>query len=337
MPFGWGQSSQAQASPPSYTAQQHLQSFLSHQTFKLGTRRISDSLFETSFTPRADAQPYTLQISLPASFPRSPPLVTLIQPPLATHDVLTANMQCLTGVRTLSAWGAGTNGVTLVSVIEEIAQALVTRAPRAIGSPPPPDYNSVSPPQSSESKQESKSGSKDPDPDPVFHMPLPPVPSSFPDLATMPPPSLTRLLTDDISLHSYVSGLPCAQSMRELSDSVSTGNIDQARVNLRREEELMTIRAEVEAMKADLKERVSKYEAVRDRARSALEGPSFDSVRDLLLVARAEAEAESEDIAGKFMDGGIGTKEFVKEFVQARQKYHERGAKIERIEMQGKY
>lgn len=237
MVFGWGSSGQSPRPPPSsYSTSQHVQSFLSHNTFSRGTVKVPcdppSQLYETSFSPSLNAQPYTLQIYLPPSFPTSPPIVTLTRPALATHAILNENMQCA-NLTSLGAWSQGGGGVSLVAVIEEIAGALIERAPNVIGShaapqPSPPPYPAAAPSPRPPSPAARPSRG---DSDPVFHMPVPPVPSSFPDLADMSPSSLAHLLADDVALATYVRGLPCYRTMMDLEGSIVEGNGAAAKVN----------------------------------------------------------------------------------------------------------
>ena len=153
-------------------------------------------LYETSFSPSANAPPYTLQIYLSPTFPSTPPIITLTRPALATHRILNENMQCAY-LDSLSQWGEGGNGIALVAVIEEIAGKLISSPPTIVGgsaqpTPPPPSYNNVNPRQTDVADSRRNS-------DPTFHMPIPPVPSSFPDLEMMNDASLRRLIEDDVS------------------------------------------------------------------------------------------------------------------------------------------
>ena len=164
-------------------------------------------------------------------------------------------------------------------------------------------------------------------------MPIPPVPSSFPDLASMPEASLRRLLSDDVALSTYVSSLACAKNMQELADSVTAGNLSAARVNLSQEEEIGALHAEARALQAELREKLGKFESAAKRA-NAGDGMTDRDVLDLLRVSAREAEDETEDLSSSFVEGGVELPTFLKDYCEKREKFHQRQAKIERIEKQ---
>ncbi|GMI31260.1 hypothetical protein TrCOL_g9014 [Triparma columacea] len=343
MVFGW--SSNTPPTPrPSYTREQHLQSFLGHPTFSRGTKKIQGpsrhEIYQTTFAPAPQSPPYTLRIDLSPSFPNAPPTITLTSPSPATHPILSGD-QCV-NLKSLKAWGQGDRGVTLLKVVEEAAGSLVKQAPRKTmdrqpsGGALPPSYDNVVRRGSSSNLAASASASASPSPstDNTFHMPIPPVPSSFPDLQSMPQSSLQRLLTDDVALNIYVENLPAVKTMQDLYESIRDGNGEAARLNQSQEEELGGLHAEVQVLQAELKDKIREFEEYKSRESKALDGIGSREVMEMLENAKNDAEGASESMSQQFVDGDVKLAEFVKEYMKERTKYHERAAKLERLERQ---
>ena len=337
MVFGWGSSSSGSnyPQPPSYSKDQHVASFLSHNTFSRGTIKVPTDpptlLFETAFSPAANATPYTLQIYLPPTFPSTPPIITLTRPALATHPILNENMQCV-HLDTIARWGTGSNGVALVAVVEEIAGKLIGRQPSIVGTLPPPRPQQMQ--QQQMMQQQTQQEMEEPSPrnsDSVFHMPIPPVPSKFDDLSAMSSASLHRLLDDDVAFTTYVEGLACVKTLGDLMRDIKEGNASAAKVNLSQEEDIATLHAESRVLQTELREKLTDFEMTCKRA-NAGDGLSERDILDLLRVSAREAEDATDALASSFVDGDLDIKEFVKEFAEKRKLFHERQAKIERLE-----
>lgn len=275
------------------------------------------------------------------SFPNSPPTIVLTQPSPATHPILSSSGggECV-NLKSLQAWGQGDRGVMLLKVVEEAAGALVKQAPRrAQTSTPapslPPSYDNVVRRSSSSSNINSAiSSEQKSNNDNTFHMPIPPVPSSFPDLQSMPQSSLQRLLTDDVALNIYVENLPAVKTMQELYESIQMGNVDAAKVNQSQEEELGSLHAELQVLQAELKEKIRDFEDYKRSESKVLDGIGSKEIIELLENAKSDAEGASESLSQQFVDGYVKLDEFVKDYMKERSKYHERAAKLERLERQ---
>jgi len=241
-------------------------------------------------------------------------------------------------METLHNWGQGDRGVTLLKVVEEAAGGLVKQAPRKAGaaaasSSLPPSYDNVVR-RGSSSNFNTQSDEKKTSNDNTFHMPIPPVPSSFPDLQSMPQSSLQRLLTDDIALNIYVENLPAVKTMQELYESILMGNVEAAKVNQSQEEELGSLYAEVQVLQAELKDKIRDFEDYKRRESKVLNGIGSKEIIDLLKEAKNDAEGASESMSQQFVDGYVKFEHFVKDYMEERTKYHQRAAKLERLEKQ---
>mmetsp|Transcript_6474 Transcript_6474/g.12407 ORF Transcript_6474/g.12407 Transcript_6474/m.12407 type:complete len:232 (-) Transcript_6474:46-741(-) len=230
----------------------------------------------------------------------------------------------------------------LVQVVEEVASSLIQRAPNVVGGGPaspakPPSYDEArrsARSRSMSSNGESKTGGGD---DVVFHMPIPPVPSKFPDLEGMSDSAIAHLLNDDVARATYIENMPSVKTIVDLKESISAGNLEAAKVNLSQEEEIGSLHAEAQVMQAELREATLKFEEVVKEARGALDGLSEKEVLALVNSAKLDAESKSDDMSSAFQDGDIAIDNFVKQYLAERERYHERAAKIERMQRQQRY
>ena len=309
-------------------------------------------IYDTTFSASPSSSPYVLRITLPGSFPSEPPIITLLEPSPSVHPILNRDMECV-NLSSLRNWGRGDNGVTLLKVVEEVASSLVSRSPvvnyasSAQYNHAPPSYDNAMGASASASAGASASASggagttrnrrsldRQDSSDGNFHMPLPPVPSSFPDLESMPQSSLQRLLNDDVALSIYVSNLPAVKTMEELQQSIFEGNYQSAKNNLSQEEEMGSLHAEVEVLKSQLIEKINKFHEIRDSQASLLSGMSPTELYETLKSGADESLAKSDAISDDFLSGKIGIDKFVEDYSKVRQEYHGRMAKLEKIDRQ---
>ena len=83
-------------------------------------------------------------------------------------------------------------------------------------------------------------------------------------------------------------------------------------------------------MQVELKEEAAKFDDIVKEARGVLDGLSEREVLDLVTSAKMDAEEKSDDLSSSFQDGDLKIGDFTKNYMEMRQKYHERAAKIER-------
>lgn len=122
--------------------------------------------------------------------------------------------------------------------------------------------------------------------------------------------------------------------MQDLYESIRDGNGEAARLNQSQEEELGGLHAEVQVLQAELKDKIREFEEYKSRESKALDGIGSREVMEMLENAKNDAEGASESMSQQFVDGDVKLAEFVKEYMKERTKYHERAAKLERLERQ---
>jgi hypothetical protein len=129
---------------------------------------------------------------------------------------------------------------------------------------------------------------------------LPPVPSSFPQLAQLRPSELGQLLNDDEALRTFIEELPPVKEtktlLRELRASLSLSASPSA--------SLRAASLDVTRLRAaSLRREVSALERRASAVSSAFEGVALG---ERLGERAGEAERESEEIARIFVGGGGG-------------------------------
>jgi len=184
---------------------------------------------------------------------------------------------------------------------------------------PPPDYNSLG---GEEEGVEAE----------MCHMPIPAVPASFPELDNMSRAEMQELLDDDDKFNAFVENMSAVTTLNDLKESIFKGNVETAETNLKREEEVRSLHAEVSALQDSLKEKVEVFRELEARQAELCAPPDRRTVIKKLTQAKKEAFDESEELASIWVDDGeMDIDEFVEKFLERRTVHHIRAAKIERL------
>lgn len=203
-----------------------------------------------------------------------------------------------------------------------------SQPPHYLGNPPPPTYEAAM--QSDDFSP--RSGEP-------FHMPIPAVPSTFPELNSMSQDQLKTLLNEQEAFSKYVDSMNAVTTITDLQTSIVEGNVDSAKANLARQEELETLHAEVSVLKSTLNERIAHFHKLEKRQKELSTPADPRTVVKQLQVVKREAFTESERIASDWLasddSGGnsstASVDDFLSAFMKKRELYHLRGAKIERL------
>lgn len=166
-----------------------------------------------------------------------------------------------------------------------------------------------------------------------FHMPIPAVPSSFPELESMSLDEMRELLDDETKFTAYVSRMSAVTTLNDLRESIFKGNVETAETNLKHEEELDALHAEVSALRDTLKDKITKFRELEARQTELCTPPDKREVIRQLAKAKREAYDESEELASEWIDGGstMDIDDFLEKFLERRTLHHTRAAKIERL------
>ena len=186
-------------------------------------------------------------------------------------------------------------------------------------SEPPPDYSTVL--HAEEDSIE------------MSHMPIPTVPAVFPELETMSKEDMQELLNDEDKFRKFVEEMSAVTTLIDLQTSIQKGNVETAEANLKQEEELAMLHAEVAALQSDLREKVETFRTLEAKQNELCAPPDRRHVIKKLTAAKKEAYGESEELAATWVDGGDGdVDQFIDKFMERRIVHHTRAAKLERLQ-----
>uniref|UniRef100_A0A7S2IGW3 VPS37 C-terminal domain-containing protein n=1 Tax=Helicotheca tamesis TaxID=374047 RepID=A0A7S2IGW3_9STRA len=343
-----------------YNRNDHIQSYLNDPTLKPSTRRVSrdDSTYDTVFQTKS-GYALILRVHLPVAASTTslppPPGMTLVGV-RATHPWVDGKMRVIGYDPVNSAQNWASSGLLLGNAVSTVVQHLQLYPPNVIeitddslqrlqasiqggaaggggrqqqnrfpSNPPrssltqaPPDYQTAL-----------ETGGGDDD----HNIPIPPVPSSFPELESMSRSEMQELLDDEEKYQAFVEEMPSVKTLNDLKSSIFKGNVETAESNLKHEEELGELHAEVQSLKEGLKEKVEKFRELESKQAELTRPPDKRDVIKKLTKAKKDAFNESEDIASAWLDDGgeDDIDEFVEKFLERRTVHHMRAAKIERL------
>ena len=185
-------------------------------------------------------------------------------------------------------------------------------------SEPPPDYSTVL--HAEEDSIE------------MSMMPIPTVPAVFPELESMSKEDMQGLLNDEDKFRKFVEQMSAVTTLIDLQTSIQKGNVETAEANLKQEEELTMLHAEVAALQSDLREKMETFRTLEAKQNELCAPPDRRDVIRKLTAAKKEAYGESEELASLWVDGGDGdVDQFIEKFMERRIVHHTRGAKLERL------
>ena len=133
---------------------------------------------------------------------------------------------------------------------------------------------------------------------------IPDVPPSFPAIDSMSLEELQRLMNDDEMLGEFVKGTPEVKRLNEMKDEVEGINAKLATENLRRENDVERVCAEVEGLKEEASTKLERYCELEKERNVLSRPPDRSDVINLLSRAKKEACRESEKVAEKWLELG---------------------------------
>jgi hypothetical protein len=167
---------------------------------------------------------------------------------------------------------------------------------------------------------------------------IPGIPPSFPEFKDMSLLEVKRIAENKAFLDLYVDETPGVVNMRELKSSIEAFNVESARANLSRQENIEALSAEIETLKQDLSDRVQQYQSLDAERLALTQPPQIDVVIADLVRAKRDAQSESDNLAERWIEGGGGVddvSDFVQRFLEVRKIYHTREAKADILRHRG--
>jgi len=178
----------------------------------------------------------------------------------------------------------------------------------------PPSYDSVS----------------DPDPEIEFDFEIP---TSFPTLDALSKDEISHLLTDNDVFDEFASILPSKSAILEFKSDLQNENITKAKDIVTHKDELEFMFKEVESLSTEFQNNMEKYKELKSKQHELKRPMDVRDVTKKLTIAKKEAFEESEEVASCWVDdtSEMPINIFVQEFLEKRNIFHERAAKIEML------
>lgn len=154
-----------------------------------------------------------------------------------------------------------------------------------------------------------------------LHIPLPPVPPTFPELADLSSAQLQRLLEDDAATMAHISKLDCVDSLRTMRDQVRQSNTSDANENLSQESEIRQLERGLSTLQSSLRTIVNDYKFKLSQVDSKYT-VSIPSLLAKYNDAKDKLDQSNEDLSRDFVDGSIDLQSFLQSYIPARTNYH---------------
>lgn len=166
---------------------------------------------------------------------------------------------------------------------------------------------------------------------------LPSIPRNFDSiLDTKTREDFENLLSNDLQFLALIHRLDVFGEIQTMASSKSEETKRMAQDNLAKEEALKSSRSEADRLRASLKSKVERFQAL-EQEQDALCAPlDVRSTLRQLKEAKKEAFESSEAFAEEWVeDGAPDVDKFMKDFIQRRKVHHERASKMEILQQQG--
>mmetsp|Transcript_28641 Transcript_28641/g.37533 ORF Transcript_28641/g.37533 Transcript_28641/m.37533 type:complete len:345 (-) Transcript_28641:194-1228(-) len=306
-----------------------------------------ESQFEVPI-PVAAGQLVKMRVFLPSNFPDEKPVLQMLSQ--IRHPWLNTFFQ-VTGHPQLQSWNPECSLATIVlDVIDQFAagsqsQPSAYMASNPFGSPTsqpsqqqqqaPRQYSSANPfsnpnPDSSPPPDNPAPLERSASRRTSHHTPMPPIPSSFPELENAPITQLNRLLNDDVAFDAFFCAMGPVLNFKALHRDLLKGNAELAKSNMEEGEKQEASYAEILALQATLSELKSSYRGKLEE--HGLYEDSSDLVLEKVKHATKQAENVTEELAQNF-EGGTYSEDqlelFIGNFLENRCRYHQLAAKVE--------
>ncbi|KJE96424.1 hypothetical protein CAOG_06754 [Capsaspora owczarzaki ATCC 30864] len=156
----------------------------------------------------------------------------------------------------------------------------------------------------------------------------------FPDLKAMTSLSeLNALLEDEQLLDQICSEMPMCASIAKARSDLLAKNHDIAQQNLALEPRFIEQLSRLAELHTELANKKQQYDALFQEQQEASRRFSTDALLQSLKVAATEADSQSEALAEQLRSGECSSvDDFVRDYQGLRRLYHERSAKIEKLQ-----
>ena len=160
---------------------------------------------------------------------------------------------------------------------------------------------------------------------------FPNVPRSFPELDGMNREELELLLEDEEAFREFARRHYISKEL-DLTLKICEENVKVANQNLRCKDELESMMKEIEQLKLELRDKLEVYEPLEKRYVQVSKPPTKKGVLKKLNTARRQSSRRSDELSESFVQGSMGVNDYIQKFMKERILFHERAAKMERLQ-----
>jgi len=335
-----------------HTRSEQIQSYINDPKLRQSTRKISndpnDTTFDTVFLTK-DHATLCLRVFVPRTVNTNAVSVDFCPAPIMTligvraaHPWLDNRMR-VTGfqpILTDDRWNQSNLllGQAVCSVVEHLQlhpptiteftdEDLASQNNAFLNGAQPPSYTSVASVSSAHARTRTEESEE-------YHIPFafPTVPDSFKELESMTGEEMRAMIFDDAAIVNFFASNEKYSTHTDLQKQIEENNLMSAEKTLARKDDILALNAEVSLLQEKLKGKIAEYEPLERRYAELSDPPCKKSILKKLNQARREASVESDNVSEKLISGDVTVDEYVKDFMEKRTLYHDRAAKMERLQ-----
>jgi len=154
------------------------------------------------------------------------------------------------------------------------------------------------------------------------------------ELANLPTAQLQELLECDELLEEFVLGLPHMKLLSEECDKLVQGNVSLAKSNQALNTEYESVRDKTLHCAETLSTLQQSFEKLSVESQEVGVKLQPCAIQEIISVASAQLEEQSETLAESFLDNKIDVETFLKQYIEKRIVSHTRKLKSERLKSQ---
>jgi ESCRT-I complex subunit VPS37 len=164
---------------------------------------------------------------------------------------------------------------------------------------------------------------------PIPDVNMPEIPTNFLEEMDWSREEFEILLEDELDFLSLVNRLPVMGSIQKTGSSVLKENVNLAKTNLEKEEQLKDLSGQVKELREQLKTNVEHFQSLETQQNALIAPPNVRDILRKLHKAKKQSLDQSEELAEEWANTGGDVDDFVQSFIQLRSIHHQRAAKME--------
>ncbi|XP_002738465.1 vacuolar protein sorting-associated protein 37B-like [Saccoglossus kowalevskii] len=155
--------------------------------------------------------------------------------------------------------------------------------------------------------------------------------SKFPFLWDLTTPELERILSNEDALNDLVKNNEEVRSVQLQRETLLATNRSLAEHNLSREPRLRSGKGRLASLYTQSTKLRSQYERDKQQLDAMASQNSLDTILVMLRSAAGSCEDDAERIADNFLEGNLGAKTFIEQYIAKRKEAHIRRINAEKM------